>query len=188
MQKEPDIANGEPGDFTDFLVTEVALKLQVNDFALILGKGFDELEYLADCLPLLEPGCDGNFRISQGCHSSLLLARIEGQVPAHREQPLREMSVDTRRIFLAQPEEGFLYDFPGVLQVRQNPPCVAEQGTLVEFQGFYDPSGFRSVAHAPFIKVNGQGAIFLDEISIYGLRVKFVPFRHQPPPFGTTPI
>ena len=63
MKKESNVADGERGDPADFLVTEVALELQVDDLALIFGQGFDDLQNLADCPALVEIGRDCNFRV-----------------------------------------------------------------------------------------------------------------------------
>ena len=58
--------------------------------------------------------------------SGRLLARVERQVPADREQPCRQMSVHPRRIFSTQPEEGLLDDVPGQVRVAEQPLRIAD--------------------------------------------------------------
>jgi hypothetical protein len=129
---------------------------------LILRQSLDDAEYLAHRLLLFEIGCDVNLRFTQGCHSSLLLSCIEGQIAANRVEPLRQVSVQVRGFFPAQPEEGFLHDLAGGFQIPDNPAGVSDQGTFVKFQCLDDPSGFRRVAHAAFNRDNGVRDAFLD--------------------------
>ena len=63
MDQESHIAYRQVGDFTDFLVTEIALELEIDDFALILRQGFYDLEYLADGSALVKVGRDRDFRV-----------------------------------------------------------------------------------------------------------------------------
>jgi len=63
MKKESNVADGERGDPADFLVTEVALELEIDDLALILGQGFNDLEYLADGSAFVKVGRDRDFRV-----------------------------------------------------------------------------------------------------------------------------
>ena len=62
MQKESNVADGERGDLADFLVTEVALELQVDDLALIgrqlLQRVVNPGQRLARVVPFVEVACD----------------------------------------------------------------------------------------------------------------------------------
>ena len=106
MKKESNVADGERGDLADFLVTEVALELEADHFALVgrelLQRAVNPGKCLARVVPFVEVAGDRELLVIYGCHASRLLPRIQRQVPAHREQPRREMSFEPRRIFAAQ--------------------------------------------------------------------------------------
>ena len=107
MKKESNVADGERGNLADFLVTEVALELEVDHFALVgrklLQGAVNPGERLARVVPFVEVAGDRELLpVVYGGQASRLLPPIQREVPAHREQPRREMSFDPRRIFPAQ--------------------------------------------------------------------------------------
>lgn len=130
MKKESDVAHGERGDLADFLVTEVALELEVDHFALVgrelLQGVVNPGERLARVVPFVEVAGDWELLVVYGGHAGRLLPRIQCKVPAHREQPRREMSFELRRVFPAQPQKGLLHDVPGRFQVAEEPFRVAD--------------------------------------------------------------
>ena len=153
MKKEANVADGERGDLADFLVTEVALELEVDHFALIgrelLQGVVNPGECLARVVPFVEVAGDRELiLVFDGCHASCLLPRIQREIPAHRKQPRREMSFELRRILSAQPQKGLLHDVPGRLQVAEDPFRVADQRPLVDLQRIGYPGGFRHPAHS----------------------------------------
>ena len=166
MKKESNVADGECGDLADFLVTEVALELEVDDLALVgreLAQGaVNPGKCLARVLPFVEVAGDRKLLVVYGCHASRLLPRIEREVPAHREQPRREMSFEPRRIFPAQAQKGLLHDVPGRLQVAEEPFRVADQRPLVDFQRIGHPGGFRRPAHSVSMDDNDAAADLLE--------------------------
>lgn len=116
MEKESDVADRERGDLADFLVTEVTLELEVHDFALIGGQRGDRVPDPTDrfscVVTLVEIRGDGELVRVERCHANRLLPRIEGEVPAHREQPGREMVFHACPVLAAQPEECLLHHIP----------------------------------------------------------------------------
>ena len=149
MKKEANVADGERGDVADFLVTEVALELEVNHLALV---GWQ----------LLEVAGDRKLLVFDGCHASRLLPRIQRKIPAHREQPRRKMSFEPRRIFPAQAQKGLLHDVPRRLQIAEEPFRVADQRPLVSLQRIGNPGGFRCPAHSVSMEDNDTGAHLLE--------------------------
>lgn len=117
MKKESNVADGERGDLADFLVTEVALELEVDHFALVgrelLQGVVNPGERLARVVSFVEVAGDRELLVVYGGHAGRLLPRIQREVPAYREQPRREMSFEPRRIFPAQAQKGLLHDVPG---------------------------------------------------------------------------
>src|SRR5436190_16116575 len=106
MDEKPDVAHRQLRDFADFLVAEIALKLQIDDFALVLGERIQHSKDLAGGLPLLQPRIDADVHVAEWCHPSLLLSRIEGEIAANGKQPRAEVLCDSRRTFFsAQTEE-----------------------------------------------------------------------------------
>ena len=167
MKKEANVADGERGDLADFLVTEVALELEVDHFALVgrklLQGGVNPGEGLARVVPFVEVARDRELIVVfYRCHATCLLPRIQREVPAHREQPRREMSFEPHRIFPAQAQKGLLHDVPGRLQVAEEPFRVADQRPLVDLQRIGHPGGFRRPAHSVSMDDNETAADLLD--------------------------
>ena len=166
MKKESNVADGECGDLADFLVTEVALELEVDHFALVgrelLQGVVNPGEGLARVVPFVEVAGDRELLVVfYGGHASRLLPRIQREVPAHREQPRREMSFELRRIFPAQAQKGLLHDVPGRLQVAEEPLRVADQRPFVDLQRIGHPGGFRRPAHSVSMEDNETAAALL---------------------------
>ena len=167
MKKESNVADGERGDLADFLVTEVALELEVDHFALVgrelLQGVVNPGKRLARVVPFVEVAGDRELLVVfYGGHASRLLPRIKREVAAHRKQPRRELGFDPCRIFPAQPQEGLLNDVPGRLQVAEEPFRVADQWPLVDVQCMGHPGGFRRPAHSVSMVDNDAGADLLE--------------------------
>ncbi len=174
MKKESNVADGERGDLADFLVTEVALELEADHFALVgrqlLQGVVNPGQCLARVVPFVEVAGDRELLVLDGRHARRLLPRIQRQVPAHREQPRREMSFELRRIFPAQAQKGLLHDVPGRLQVAEEPLRVADQRPLVDLQRIGHPVAssagalcrFRRPAHSVSMEDNEAAADLLD--------------------------
>ena len=152
MKKESDVADRKCGDLADFLVAQVALELEVHDFALV---GRQRRDGVADpaggrlrVVAFVEVGGDGELVRVDGCHANRLLPRIEREIPAHGEQPGREVAFDTFAILPAQPQERLLHDVARRLEVAQQAPRVADQRPLVTLQRLDHPIGFRRPAHS----------------------------------------
>lgn len=153
MKKESNVADGQRGDLADFLVTEVALELEVDHFALVgrklLQGAVNPGERLARVVPFVEVAGDRELLpVVYGGHASRLLPNIQREIPAHREQPRREASFELHAVFPAQPEKGLLHDVPGRLQVAEEPLRVADQRPFVDLQRIGHPGGFRRPAHS----------------------------------------
>ena len=130
MKKKPHIARGEGSDRRDFLVAQATLKLEVDDFTLIAGECLEDVEDPAErltgvVLPV-EVVDDRDFDVIERRRTRRLFTGIERQVAADCEQPGREMSVDSRWILPAEPQEGLLHDVPCHLRVAEQPLCVSE--------------------------------------------------------------
>lgn len=166
MEKESNIADGKRGDLADFLVTEVALELEVDHFALVGRQRLQHVvnsgERLPHVVPLVEVAGDGELMVVEGRHANRLLSRIQRQVAAHREEPRREMSVEPCRILPAQAKEGLLHDVAGRFQVAEEPLRVADQRPLVKPQCFGHEVGFRRPAHSVSMEDNDRAGDFLD--------------------------
>ena len=89
MKKEANVADGERGDLADFLVTEVALELEVDHFALVRRKLLHGVvnpgEGLSRVVSFVEVAGDRELLVIDGCQAGRLLARIEREVAAHRK-------------------------------------------------------------------------------------------------------
>jgi len=166
MKKESNVADGERGDLADFLVTEVALELEVDHFALVGRELLQGVVNPGECLPrvvsFVEVAGDRELLVVHGGHAGRLLPRIQRKVPAHREQPRREMAFELRRIFPAQAQKGLLHDVPRRLQVAEEPLRVADQRPLVELQRIGHPGGFRGPAHSVSMDDNETAANLLE--------------------------
>ena len=179
MKKESNVADGERGDLADFLVTEVALELEVDHFALVRRELLQGVVNPGECLPRVVPFVEvaGDRELilvfyvgHAGGHAIRLLPRIQREIPAHREQPRRETSFEPRRIFPAQPQEGLLHDVPGRLQVVEDPLRVADQRPFVDLQRIGHPvglsaaalCGFRRRAHSVSMDDNETAAVLLE--------------------------
>ena len=166
MKKESNVADGERGDLADFLVTEVALELEVDHFALVRRKLLHGVvnpgECLARVVSFVEVAGNRELLVIDGGQAGRLLPRIQRKVAAYREQPGREPSFELPRVFPAQPQKGLLHDVPGRLQVAQEPLGVADQRPLVDFQRFGHPGGFRHPAHSVSMVDNDAAADLLD--------------------------
>ena len=172
MKKEANVADGERGDLADFFVTEVALELEVDHFALVCRKLLHGVvnpgERLARVVSFVEVAGDRELLVIYRGQASRLLSRIQRKVPAHREQPRRETSFELRRVFPAQPQKGLLHDVPGRLQVAEEPFRVADQRPLVDLQRFGYPGGVRHPAHSVSMDDNETAADLLEPVKIAG--------------------
>ena len=81
MKKESNVADGERGDLADFLVTEVALELEADHFALVGRELLQGLVNPGECplrvVPFVEVAGDCELLVVDGCQASRLLSRIQ---------------------------------------------------------------------------------------------------------------
>ena len=85
MKKEANVADGERGDLADFLVTEVALELQINHFPLVLGQFFQQAKNLANRFSSFDVGFDADLYVLKRGQPGLPFPRVEGEVAADRK-------------------------------------------------------------------------------------------------------
>jgi hypothetical protein len=164
MNQQTDVPDRKFCDFGDFLIAEIALKLQNHHFALVLRQPFQHAEDLAGGFPLFEMGIDADFGIFEGSHAGLLFARVEGEIAANREEPLSDVTTDLHPVFAAQPQERFLHDLSGDFSVSKHPRCVSQQRGFVEIQGLDDPLRFGIVHIRAFTSDNCRRRQFLSMI------------------------
>jgi hypothetical protein len=139
MKQQPDVADRQLRDFADLLVTEIALKLQVDDFALVFRQVFDESEDFAGGFFLFEIRIETDFCVLKWRHASLSFPSIEGEVPANGKEPLRDVTAHFCGAFTAEAQKGLLNDFPRPFGVAKNPGGVPDQLVFVLSQGIDDP-------------------------------------------------
>jgi hypothetical protein len=139
MKQQADVADRQFCDFADLLVTEIALKLQVDDFTLVFRQVFDETEDFAGGLFLLEIRIATDFCVLKWRHASLSFPSIEGEVPANGKEPLRHVTAQFGGAFTAEAQEGLLNDFPRPFGVAKNPGRVPDQRVFMLIQGIDDP-------------------------------------------------
>ena len=151
MKKKADVAHRQPGDAADFLVAQPAVKSEIDNFALVVRKRSDEVEHLRQHLTrvvlLVEVTRDRYFGVVERCGPRGRPPCIERQIPAHGEQPWRDVVTDSRRVLAAKTEERLLHDVAGCFQVPEKPPRIADQRLLVPLQCVDDPLGFRRPNH-----------------------------------------
>ena len=173
MKEKSNVADRELGDLADFLVAQVALELEMDDFALVARKRFDDFQNPAKRLPrvmsFVEVAGHGNRIVLEAghLHASGLLSRIEREVPAHGEEPRRKVPLDPHRILPAQPQERLLHDIPRRVQVAEEPFRIADQRPLVELQRFDDPLGVWRPAHSASTGDNARAAGLLGTGTIF---------------------
>jgi len=152
MKKEADVAHREPGDGTDFLVGQATLEPEIDDFALVARKRVEPLEYPAQDLlrvmPLVEVVGDRDFSLFEGRVPGIDAVAVECQIPADREEPLREVPADALRVLLAEAQERLLHHILRGRQVPQEATRVSKQRPLVPVQRLDYPFGFRRLDHA----------------------------------------
>ena len=152
MQQEPHVARGECSDRCDFLVAQATLKLEIDDFTLIARERLENIEDATEGLAGVVLGVevvdDRHLGVFERRRARRLLARIERQVPADREQPRGEMPFDSRRILPAQPEEGLLHDVPCHLHVAEQPRRVSNQWPLMAVERVNHPLGVWQATHS----------------------------------------
>jgi len=91
MKEKSNVADRELGDLADFLVAQVALELEMNDFALVARERLDDFqdpaERLARVMSFVEVAGHGDRIVLEAghLHAGGLLPRIEREVPAHGE-------------------------------------------------------------------------------------------------------
>ena len=128
------------------------MKLEVDDLALVARERLENLqdppERLACVVRFVEVVDDGCLSVLEGRGPRGPLSRIERQIPAHGEQPGRQMSVNPRLILPAQPQEGLLHDVSRGLQIPEQPLRIANQWPLVPVQRVDHPFGVRCPAHS----------------------------------------
>ena len=125
---------------------------EVDDLPLVPRERFEGVqnltERLARVVSFIEVAGHGGLGALESGHPRGPFPGIEGEVPADREQPLRQMALDPPLILSAQPEERLLDDIPRGLQVAEQPLRITDQRLLVEVQRFSHPLGFRRPAHS----------------------------------------
>ena len=123
----------------------------MDDLALIPGEGDENLEHvvqrLSRVVARLEVALDSHVRAGERRAPGRLLPCIDGEVPAHREQPRRQVVADPEGILPAQPQKGFLHDIPRQFQIADQPLRIANQRPFVAVEGFSHPFGVRRAAH-----------------------------------------
>lgn len=166
MEEKSNVADREFRDFADFLVAQVALELEVYDFTLVARQHLEDFqdpaERLARVVSFVEVACHGDLAVLEARRpdASGFLSRIEREVPAHGEQPGRDMPLDPRRILPAQPKERLLDDVPRRVQVAEEPFRIADQRPLVLLQRFDHPFGFRRPAHLVSTEITHPGLLY----------------------------
>lgn len=152
VQKKPHVARGKRRDRRDFLVAQATLKLEVDDFTLIAGERFEDVEDAAERLTgvvlRIEVVDHRQLGMCERRRPGRLFTRVERQVPADREQPRREMSVYPRRVFPTEPKEGLLHDVPCGVRVAEQPLRVPDQRPLVAVERVNHPLGVWYPAHS----------------------------------------
>src|SRR5262249_4726499 len=139
MNQETDIADGQSRNVADLLVAEVALKLQINDLALILRQCFHHPKHLSYRFLVFEQAARSRavawmsrrIGFAQWRHAVLLLANVECEIATHGKQPLRKMVAEPVGFFLAQPEKGLLNDLTGSLDIAEDPRGIPHEVGLV---------------------------------------------------------
>ena len=100
MKKKAHIADRQRGDLADFLVGEVALKLQVDDLALVRRQvakhAADPFQRLVCVVSFVEVVAHRDVVTVERSHSHGLSTRVQRQVPADGEQPRSDTSVELR--------------------------------------------------------------------------------------------
>ena len=159
VEEKSNIADRELGDLADLLVAQVALELEVNDFALVawehLEDSQDAAERLACVMSFVEVACHRQLVVLERrrLHATGFLSRVERKVPADSEQPRRNVPLNSHRILPAQAKKRLLHDVPRRLQVAEEPFRIANQRSLVELQRFDHPFGFRRPAHSVLFEI-----------------------------------
>lgn len=151
MNQQTDVAHRQLRDLADFLVTEIALKLQIDHFALVLRQAFNHPEDFADGFPLFEIRIDADFGVFEWSHAGLPFARVKGEISANSEKPLGNVTGKFRRFFAAQPQERFLDNLSRQFRVSKYPGCVTNQCVFIEIQGINDPLRLGTICH-PFTR------------------------------------
>ena len=150
MDQKTDVADRQVGDTADFLVTEVAAELEREDFPLLNGKSFHQVEDLPKSFLLFEYGqrpragtwASVEVQIVQRAHPAFLAADVEGPVAAHREQPLRKVIPHSCRLLFAKTQVGVLNDLTGSLNVAKDSSGVPDERTFVPIEGELEEIGF----------------------------------------------
>jgi len=143
VKKESDVADGEPRDRADFLVAQAALKFQIDDFALVGRQHLDRREHLRESLARVVAGIEVGGHRDVGCvqrpEAPGLFPGVDREIAADREQPGRHPSVEPLVIFAAQPEERFLDDVAGGLEVAEQPLRVTKEPPFIKCQRLDHP-------------------------------------------------
>src|SRR5690349_20411418 len=114
MKEKANVADGKAGDVADVPIAQAALKSQVDDLALVARKRVENVEHVVQRLTQVVAGVEiaihGDFSAGKRRAPVRLLPRVDGEVPAHREQPRRHVIGDTARVLAAQAQERLLHD------------------------------------------------------------------------------
>ncbi len=149
MDQETHIADREPRDAADFLVTEAILELQANNLLLIGRQPVDQAQDDRQCFSGLEfrpgPRLGGQHTLgstfSKPLHPSFLAIDIEHPVAAHGEEPFRQMPVDRRLGLGQETHKRVLNRVAGPVGITQQTRGVTQELRLELLDGRAHESG-----------------------------------------------
>ena len=142
MEQEPHVPNTEGGHCGNFLVTELMLKLESHDFALVAREvgqqAFDVIGSVArNCRGVgTEPrrGLVIQFDFRQRSHTVSLSLHVVSAIATDGEEPRTEMSVHRVWRLFAQPKKRVLNHIARRFQVTGEAERVADQRGLELFE------------------------------------------------------
>ena len=158
VKKKSNVADGEPCDRADFLVAQATFEFQMDDLALIGRQGLNRREYLREGLARVMPGVEVVGHLDVGLVERSqppgLFPGVEGEIASDREEPGRDPSVQPLAVFAAQPEERFLDDVAGGVQIAEQPFRITEQRLLIFGQRLDYP--LRGRPHRSLLKITAR--------------------------------
>jgi hypothetical protein len=135
VKKKSDVADGESSNRADFLVAQATFEFQMDDLALIGREGVNRRAHLREGLARVMPGLEVGGHLDVGLverrQAPGLFPGVEREIASDREEPGRDPSFEPLAVLAAQPEERFLDDVAGGVQVAEQPPRVTEQRLLI---------------------------------------------------------
>ena len=150
VQQEPDVGHAQPGDIGDLAIAQLVLKLEPDDFLLVIGQSRQQAEHFVSGLALSEflmrralLERSPLVEINGGRHAAFLSLDVQRSVPAHGEEPLRQMPFDVRPVFFAELEESLLHDISGRFEVSRHSHCIAQQRPFEPDERRPHPVGMR---------------------------------------------